>query len=55
MWRARARSERLWIGWPGATFSGAEQRTVTDELAALSLVPVFLDDKLYDNFYTGFR
>ena len=46
-------SERLWIGWPGATFSESQQAPVTADLAKLDLVPVFLDEQLYDNFYTG--
>ena len=47
--------ENKWIGWPGVEISGAEnQLKVTQQMAGLSLLPVFLEQEEINQYYEGF-
>lgn len=44
-----------WIGWPGVEITEQQDRhMITDQLADLSLVPVFLDQEEINQYYEGF-
>ncbi|KAI0989147.1 hypothetical protein GJ496_002947 [Pomphorhynchus laevis] len=47
--------EKLWIGWPGIAVPDEEdQRKLSLQLEKEKMVPVFLTDEDYENFYSGF-
>ncbi|KAK1692430.1 hypothetical protein QYE76_009127 [Lolium multiflorum] len=45
----------VWVGWPGATIPDeADREIVTTALAEMTYRPVFLDQELMDQYYSGF-
>ncbi|RVU01470.1 bifunctional alpha,alpha-trehalose-phosphate synthase (UDP-forming)/trehalose-phosphatase [Mucilaginibacter limnophilus] len=47
--------DNLWLGWPGVEVIDADkQQQVTEQLAGLSLVPVFLTADEISGYYEGF-
>ena len=44
----------IWIGWPGIEVPPERQEEVTDKLAKLNLVPVFLTAEEINLYYEGF-
>ena len=54
--RPHQQSGGLWIGWPGDVtgLDAAARRRVDEELAALRMVPVYLDAKQVQDYYEGF-
>ncbi|RYY35903.1 MAG: bifunctional alpha,alpha-trehalose-phosphate synthase (UDP-forming)/trehalose-phosphatase [Sphingobacteriaceae bacterium] len=47
--------DNVWLGWPGIEVNGEEkQQQITEQLAGLSLVPVFLTADEISGYYEGF-
>ena len=47
--------DNVWVGWPGIEITSEdEQQQVTDKLAELNLLPVFLTQEDINLFYEGF-
>uniref|UniRef100_A0ACD5W4Y7 Uncharacterized protein n=1 Tax=Avena sativa TaxID=4498 RepID=A0ACD5W4Y7_AVESA len=47
--------ELMWIGWPGASVPDKQDQTIiTDKLKAERCIPVFLDEEVVDQYYTGY-
>ncbi len=47
--------ENVWIGWPGyIPENDEEKKFITDELASLNLIPVFLNEEELQGYYEGF-
>ncbi len=45
----------LWVGWPGQNIKKeAEQEQIKKDLKSENMIPVFLTQKLIENFYEGF-
>lgn len=44
----------IWIGWPGIEVPEDRQEEVTEQLAALNLIPVFLSTEEINQYYEGF-
>lgn len=44
----------IWIGWPGIDVPEERQQEVTEKLAALNLIPVFLSPDEINLYYEGF-
>ncbi|HEY6736637.1 MAG TPA: bifunctional alpha,alpha-trehalose-phosphate synthase (UDP-forming)/trehalose-phosphatase, partial [Candidatus Saccharimonadia bacterium] len=52
-----AATSRLWIGWPGIAsdhLTAADQRSITEQLAKLDCVPIFLTQQQITQYYEGF-
>src|SRR5688500_1666520 len=46
-----------WVGWPGIDsdeLTASERKQITRELAKHNCIPVFLTQKLIDEFYNGY-
>ncbi|WP_207534947.1 bifunctional alpha,alpha-trehalose-phosphate synthase (UDP-forming)/trehalose-phosphatase [Desertivirga arenae] len=49
------RDDNVWVGWPGVEVTSEEdQKEVTEKLAELNLMPVFLTQEDINLFYEGF-
>lgn len=49
------KGENIWIGWPGyVPESDKEKEIITEKLAEMSLVPIFLTTEQLKGFYEGF-
>ncbi|MGI4803225.1 MAG: bifunctional alpha,alpha-trehalose-phosphate synthase (UDP-forming)/trehalose-phosphatase [Janthinobacterium lividum] len=46
--------DNVWIGWPGTEISAEKQPEITQQLAELSLMPVFLSQEEISEYYEGF-
>ena len=47
--------DNIWIGWPGyIPENDAEKKIITEELAKLNLVPIFLNEEELQGYYEGF-
>ncbi len=46
--------DNVWIGWPGAEVSEEEKETVSTQLTAKNLCPVFLSKEEIEDYYEGF-
>jgi trehalose 6-phosphate synthase/phosphatase len=46
--------ENVWIGWPGIEVPAERQQEVTEQLAELNLIPVFLSTEEINQYYEGF-
>lgn len=46
--------ENIWIGWPGLEVPEDRQAEVTEKLAELNLIPVFLSNEDINQYYEGF-
>jgi trehalose 6-phosphate synthase/phosphatase len=44
----------VWIGWPGLEVPEGRQQEVTEKLAELNLIPVFLSTEEINQYYEGF-
>lgn len=45
----------LWVGWPGQTFEQEEERNhIREKLAKDNLIPVFISEEDYKDYYEGF-
>ena len=44
----------VWIGWPGLEVPEDRQQEVTEKLAELNLIPVFLSNEEINQYYEGF-
>jgi trehalose 6-phosphate synthase/phosphatase len=44
----------VWIGWPGVDVNEAAQPQISEQLAAMSLRPVYLSQEEIYNYYEGF-
>ncbi|WP_345952360.1 bifunctional alpha,alpha-trehalose-phosphate synthase (UDP-forming)/trehalose-phosphatase [Mucilaginibacter sp. PAMB04168] len=47
-------NDNVWIGWPGQVIAHEQQDQVTEQLADLSLMPVYLTQEDISEFYEGF-
>ncbi|CAM0958045.1 unnamed protein product [Alopecurus aequalis] len=48
-------AEIMWVGWPGVCVSGeADKLCLTNKLGSMRYRPVFLDEDLMDQHYSGF-
>ena len=48
------KGDNIWIGWPGIDIPEDRQQEVTDKLAGLNLIPVFLSQDEINLYYEGF-
>jgi trehalose 6-phosphate synthase/phosphatase len=48
------KGENIWIGWPGIDVPEERQQEVTEKLADLNLIPVFLTPDEINLYYEGF-
>lgn len=48
------KGDNIWIGWPGIDVPEERQQEVTDKLATLNLIPVFLSPDEINLYYEGF-
>ncbi len=48
------KGENIWIGWPGIDVPEERQQEVTEKLAELNLIPVFLSPEEINLYYEGF-
>lgn len=48
------KGDNIWIGWPGIDVPEDRQQEVTDKLAKLNLIPVFLSPDEINLYYEGF-
>lgn len=48
------KGENIWIGWPGIDIPEERQQEVTEKLAGLNLIPVFLSQDEINLYYEGF-
>lgn len=48
------KGDNIWIGWPGIEVPEDRQEEVTQQLAALNLIPVFLSAEEINLYYEGF-
>ncbi|ACU04433.1 bifunctional alpha,alpha-trehalose-phosphate synthase (UDP-forming)/trehalose-phosphatase [Pedobacter heparinus] len=48
------RNNNIWIGWPGIEIPEHRQAEVTEKLAGLNLIPVFLSNEEISLYYEGF-
>lgn len=48
------KGNNIWIGWPGLEIPEERQEEVTQKLAALNLIPVFLTAEEINLYYEGF-
>ncbi|KIO75715.1 trehalose-6-phosphate synthase [Pedobacter lusitanus] len=48
------KGNNIWIGWPGIEIPLERQQEVTEKLAALNLIPVFLTPDEINLYYEGF-
>lgn len=48
------KGDNIWIGWPGIDVPEERQQEVTDKLAELNLIPVFLTPEEINLYYEGF-
>jgi len=48
------KGDNIWIGWPGIDVPEERQQEVTDKLAELNLIPVFLTPDEINLYYEGF-
>jgi len=48
------KGENIWIGWPGIDVPEERQQEVTEKLAELNLIPVFLTPDEINLYYEGF-
>ncbi|KAM3406725.1 hypothetical protein ACQJBY_000666 [Aegilops geniculata] len=45
----------MWVGWPGVSVPNeTDQTVITEELFKRRCVPVFLDEELMDQYYSGY-
>jgi trehalose 6-phosphate synthase/phosphatase len=44
----------LWVGWPGLTFDEHNEEFITEKLRQDGLIPVFISDNDYKDYYEGF-
>jgi len=48
------KGDNIWIGWPGIDVPEERQQEVTEKLAELNLIPVFLTPEEINLYYEGF-
>lgn len=48
------KGDNIWIGWPGIDVPEERQQEVTEKLAELNLIPVFLSPEEINLYYEGF-
>jgi len=48
------KGDNIWIGWPGIDVPKERQQEVTEKLAELNLIPVFLTPEEINLYYEGF-
>jgi len=48
------KGNNVWIGWPGIEVPVERQQEVTEQLAELNLIPVFLSNEEINQYYEGF-
>ncbi|XP_044457273.1 alpha,alpha-trehalose-phosphate synthase [UDP-forming] 1 isoform X2 [Triticum aestivum] len=47
--------QMMWVGWPGVSVPNeTDQTVITEELFKRRCVPVFLDEELMDQYYSGY-
>lgn len=47
--------QMMWVGWPGVSVPDKEdEMIVTNKLMQMRCIPVFLDDELVDQYYSGY-
>src|SRR5215831_7507990 len=52
--QSQARTDYLWIGWPGVSVDDKTREKLKSKASKLQASPVFIDDQTMDKFYHGF-